>query len=56
MARALQPVSIEDVEFDALVDSTETLSADAPTYPVETGFEVSDTFTHFLHVCVLLCI
>jgi len=43
MARAKQPVSIDGVEFDALIDSDESLESDIPDYPVETGFMVSDT-------------
>ena len=44
MARkALQPVSIWGIEFDALVDETKTLSSTVPAYPVENGFPVSDT-------------
>lgn len=44
MARkGLKPVSIEGIEFDALIDETKTLSATIPVYPVENGFPVSDT-------------
>lgn len=43
MARAKQPVSINGVEFDALIDSEEGYEADAPEYPTEKGFSVSDT-------------
>jgi len=43
MARVKQPVSIDGIEFDALIDETRTYGADVPTYPVETGFVVSDT-------------
>lgn len=42
MARARQPVSIDGITFDALIDETQTLEADVPAYPVERGFEVSD--------------
>lgn len=41
--RALQPVSINGIEFDALISSTESYEASVPEYPVETGFTVSDT-------------
>ena len=41
--RALQPVSINGIEFDALISSTEAYEASVPEYPVETGFTVSDT-------------
>ena len=39
----LQPVSIEGIEFDALINETKSYSAQIPTYPVEEGFPVSDT-------------
>jgi hypothetical protein len=42
MARAKQPVSIDGIEFDALIDLSETWEAESPSYPVEDGFEVSD--------------
>lgn len=40
--RAKQPVSINGIEFDALIEQTETLEAKVPTYPVERGHEVAD--------------
>lgn len=40
--RDLQPVSVAGIEFDALIESTEKYSADVPSYPVDTGFSVSD--------------
>jgi len=43
MASAKRPVSIEGIEFDALIDVGESYSSDVPSYPVESGFEVSDT-------------
>lgn len=43
MARAKQPVSVADIEFDALIDSEEGYEADVPEYPTEKGFGVSDT-------------
>ena len=43
MARAKQPVSVDDIEFDALIDSEEGYEADVPEYPTERGFSVSDT-------------
>lgn len=43
MGKALRPVSIAGIEFDALIDESRNLSADAPEYPVETGFVVSDS-------------
>ena len=43
MARAKQPVSVADIEFDALIDSEEVYEADVPEYPTEKGFSVSDT-------------
>ena len=43
MAKAKKPVSVDGVEFDALIDEERTLEADAPDYPVEEGYSVSDT-------------
>ena len=43
MARAKQPVSVDDIEFDDLIDSEEGYEADVPEYPTEKGFSVSDT-------------
>lgn len=43
MARAKQPVSVDDIEFDALIDSEEGYEADVPEYPTEKGFSVNDT-------------
>lgn len=43
MNRKIQPVSIDGIEFDALITSNDTLASDIPQYPVEEGYEVSDT-------------
>lgn len=43
MGKALQPVSIDGIEFDALISSNEQFDAQVPEYSVETGFSVSDT-------------
>lgn len=43
MIRAKQPVNINGIEFDALIESEETYEADVPEYPTESGFNVSDT-------------
>lgn len=43
MKKPLQPVSIEGIEFDALVSENKSYTATIPTYPVEEGFPVSDT-------------
>lgn len=43
MGRAMQPVSVDGIEFDALMHSTEALEATVPEYSAETGFAVSDT-------------
>lgn len=40
-----QPVSIDGIEFDALINSDEEYSSDIPQYPVEDGYEVSDNIT-----------
>lgn len=39
----LVPVTINGIEFDALLGLEETYSADIPDYPVEDGYSVSDT-------------
>lgn len=43
MKKALQPVSINGIEFDALMNSTESFESQVPEYSVETGFSVTDT-------------
>lgn len=43
MAKAKQPVSIDGIEFDALLDQSRDYEADVPEYPTEKGFSVSDT-------------
>ena len=43
MAYATEPVTIDGIAFDALIDAEENWQSDVPAYPVETGFEVSDT-------------
>ena len=42
MARAKQPVSVNGIEFDALMSEDRGHEATVPEYPVETGFVVSD--------------
>lgn len=42
MGRAKQPVSINNIEFDALISQDKTLESDIPEYPIENGFKVSD--------------
>lgn len=42
MAQKKQPVSIDGIEFDALLDQSQTYEAEVPTYPTEAGFDVSD--------------
>lgn len=42
MSKAKQPVSINGIEFDALIDENRTLEATVPEYSVESGFSVSD--------------
>ena len=42
MPRATQPVSINGIEFDALISQEQTLTAKAPEYTVEDGVPVSD--------------
>lgn len=43
MSKPTRPVSIGGIEFDALITSSETLSADVPDYPCESGYSVHDT-------------
>ena len=43
MGKATQPVSINGLEFDALIDESRTLDATVPEYSVESGFSVSDS-------------
>lgn len=43
MARAKQPVSINGIEFDALISEDKALTANVPQYAVEDGFSVCDT-------------
>lgn len=43
MARSLKPVSIAGIEGDALISEDISYSADIPEYPVENGYNVSDT-------------
>lgn len=42
MAKAKQPVTVADVEFDALIESERSFEAQVPEYAVETGYSVSD--------------
>ena len=42
MARAKTPVTVADIEFDALISEDRELGATIPEYAVETGFAVSD--------------
>lgn len=41
--RAKQPVSLDGIEFDALMEITDSLEAESPEYPTEEGFTVNDT-------------
>lgn len=43
MAKAKIPVSVNGIEFDALISEERTLEATVPEYAVETGFTVSDS-------------
>lgn len=45
MARARQPVSIDGIEFDALIDQSLDYEAQVPEYPTEEGFSVSDNIS-----------
>lgn len=37
-----QPVMVNGIEFDAILDGTSTYSASVPTYPIDAGYSVSD--------------
>ena len=41
--KALQPVTVDGIEFDALIEEQKTYNSTIPSYPVESGFSVSDT-------------
>lgn len=41
-----QPVSIDGITFDALIESDEEYTSDIPQYPVEDGYIVSDNVTN----------
>jgi len=43
MKRAKIPVDINGIQFDALIDSEESYTAKAPSYPTDDGFIVNDT-------------
>lgn len=43
MPRAKMPASINGVEFDVLIGQSESYQADAPEYPTEEGYSVSDS-------------
>lgn len=43
MSRAKVPVSINGLEFDALISEDQTLGATVPEYTVEEGFTISDS-------------
>ena len=42
MRTVKQPVTIDGIEFDALIDEQKEYSATIPAYPVEEGYSVSD--------------
>lgn len=43
MAKVRQPVTIDDIEFDALLEENQDYTASIPEYTTEEGFAVSDT-------------
>ena len=43
MGKPKRPVRIDGIEFDALISSSESFSADVPDYPCEAGYSVHDT-------------
>ena len=42
MQRNIEPVDIDGITFDALIEKVATYESNVPQYPVEDGFEVSD--------------
>ena len=46
MARAKKPVSVNGIEFDALITEDRVYEASTPEYAVESGFVVSDAIIH----------
>lgn len=45
MASVRQPVSVDGIEFDALIDQSSNYEAQIPEYPTEEGFSVSDNIS-----------
>lgn len=45
MAIAKQPVSVDGIEFDALIEQSSDYEAQVPEYPTEEGFSVSDNIS-----------
>lgn len=43
MARPTIPSSLGGIEFDCIIDRTTTYEAEAPEYPIESGFYVGDS-------------
>lgn len=43
MGKALRPVSINGLEFDALISEDRSFEASIPSFVVESGFPISDT-------------
>jgi hypothetical protein len=41
--KAIQPVSVDGIEFDALMEQTPTYEAIIPDFPTDDGFSVSDS-------------
>jgi hypothetical protein len=46
MSKAVQPVAVNGIEFDALIDSNEEYASEIPDYPTEDGFMIHDTITN----------
>ena len=57
MRVATQPVKIDGIEFDALIDKKITYSSDVPEYPIETGVTVSDTIINkSIELAITVCV
>lgn len=57
MREVTQPVSIDGIEFDALISEKQTFSSEVPEYPIETGVTVTDTIINkSLELVITVCV
>ena len=45
LGKAIQPITINGIEFDALIEEENTYNADIPEYAVDAGYKVSDNIS-----------